>query len=141
VTPRYSVSKSGKADVRTRVFLLIFTVCIAMAIGILALTPATQLPEFPGGDKLHHLLAFAVLVFPVAAGSPRDLAWLLPMALLYGGIIEVVQPWVNRWGEWGDFGADSAGIILGTCLGGVVYLSCKFLGRTKPCSVSGRDQS
>jgi len=37
--------------------------------------------------------------------------------MLYGGMIELVQPFVNRYGEWLDFFANTAGMMIGVLLG------------------------
>ena len=34
----------------------------------------------------------------------------------YGGLIELIQPYVNRYGEFSDFLADAAGAALGGLL-------------------------
>ncbi len=56
---------------------------------------------------------------------PRDAFWLLPLAVLYGGLIELIQPYVNRWAEWEDFLADSIGAITGTTIGLAIFLNKK----------------
>ncbi|EEY99166.1 hypothetical protein VOA_001515 [Vibrio sp. RC586] len=33
--------------------------------------------------------------------------------LVYSGFIELVQPYVNRYGEWLDLGANGAGLVVG----------------------------
>ena len=42
------------------------TVALAALIGRATLIPVQQLPDAPGTDKLHHLIAFAVLVIPMS---------------------------------------------------------------------------
>jgi VanZ family protein len=76
-----------------------------------------QPPGVPGGDKLHHLLGFAVLTFVGALGYPPRWRTLLTVALallLYGAFVEAVQsqlPW--RSAEWADLLADGLGVLLG----------------------------
>jgi len=41
----------------------------------------------------------------------------LPIALLFGGAIELIQPYLGRGGELADFAADAAGIVFGAALG------------------------
>jgi len=90
---------------------------LALIITFLSLTPLDQLPEVPGGDKLHHLVAYAALAFPKALARPdRMLVFALIYAALGGGI-ELLQPYVNRWGTWGDFLANVIGIAIGVALG------------------------
>ncbi|MAM71453.1 MAG: hypothetical protein CMP91_09955 [Gammaproteobacteria bacterium] len=97
-------------------YWLALSLFLLAAIGILTLTPLDQLPPFPGSDKLHHLIAFAALTFPVAFRQPRYW-WLVIFAYLaYSGGIELVQPYLNRYGEWADMLANSVGIASGILL-------------------------
>jgi len=36
--------------------------------------------------------------------------------IAYGGLIEMIQPYVNRYGEFNDFLANGAGAVLGVLL-------------------------
>jgi len=90
-----------------------------VAVGIiwLSLTPLDELPPVPGGDKTHHLIAYSALAFPTALAKPR---LILPLAMPYialGGVIEWIQPYVNRYGELLDFLANTAGVIIGSWAG------------------------
>ncbi|NRB17872.1 MAG: VanZ family protein [Rhodobacteraceae bacterium] len=96
---------------------LSLTCLLAVLIGFLALLPLTVPQGVPGTDKTHHVIAFAVLILPVSVLSPRSLMLLLPVAIAYGGIIEIIQPYTGRFGEWKDFQADVVGIIIGTTVG------------------------
>ena len=91
---------------------------IAMAIITLSLTPLAKLPEAPGGDKLHHFIAYAALAFPTAVIKARPLLGLTFCYMALGAGIELIQPYVNRYGEWGDMAANTCGVLLGT-LGGL----------------------
>jgi VanZ family protein len=104
-----------------KITALMSTLGLAVVIGILTLIPAPLPITVPGTDKLHHLLAFAALVFPIAALVP---SWLVPATVLaacYGGLIEVVQPFVGRYGDRVDWIADLAGIAIGAGAGLLVY--------------------
>lgn len=92
------------------------TVSMALAILVLSLSPMAQLPPAPGGDKLHHFIAYAALCFPLLFKDIRLARFVLPMAAAYGGLIELVQPYVNRYGEWADFAANSAGCLIGLAM-------------------------
>jgi VanZ family protein len=95
---------------------------LAGIIGYATLTPVVApLPDVPQGDKLLHLLAFAALVLPLAMTDPRNWAWALGLAVAYGGMIELIQPHVNRHAEWGDFLANSLGAALGVILGRALH--------------------
>lgn len=92
------------------------TLILFASIGILTLTPLEELPPVPGSDKLHHLIAYAVLALPVSLRRPRYW-WLMLLAyLIYSGLIELIQPYVNRYGEWLDMLANSAGVLIGLLL-------------------------
>ena len=96
---------------------LSLTAALSVAIFVLALIPLELPPAMPGTDKLHHLVAFAALTLPCAALYPRALFWVLPAIVLQAGLIEIVQPYVNRMREWADFVADMKGMALGLCFG------------------------
>jgi VanZ family protein len=93
------------------------TIGLSIVIAALTLTPGTSLPSVPGSDKLHHVLAFAALMFPCAFVYPKSLPWVLSGSLMFGGSIELIQPSVGRSGEWSDFFADAVGIAAGTIIG------------------------
>jgi len=62
---------------------------------------------------------------PAASLYRRALIWLLPLIIVFGGAIELIQPYVNRQGEWQDFLADAIGALIGVAIGLVaqsVYL-------------------
>ena len=61
-------------------------------------------------DKLYHFLAFAALVLPSSLFDRRDVFWIAVSALALGAIIEVIQPYVGRGRELGDFIADALGV-------------------------------
>lgn len=90
---------------------------ILISITTLSLWPADQLPQVPGTDKTHHLLAYALLMLPAALRRPKH--WLLIALFFIGfsGVIELIQPYVNRYGEWLDMLANSAGVALGVVTG------------------------
>ena len=96
---------------------LLLTGILAAIIAVLTLIPMDPPVDMGGGDKLHHLIAFAALVLPCAVLYRRVLVWLAPAALLYGGLIEFIQPALGRHGEWLDFVADSFGVASGIVLG------------------------
>jgi hypothetical protein len=73
-----------------------------------------------GSDKLGHLLVFAGLTVPLAIVNPRLVLPLVPAAIAYGGLIEIIQPLVGRNAEWADFGANIAGALAGAGLGVVI---------------------
>jgi len=103
-----------------RRYWLGLTAILWLLITASSLWPVELLPQVAGGDKTHHFIAYAALVFPVAFVRPRQ--WLLVFFLLlaWGGVIELIQPYVNRWGEWLDLAANTAGACLGLLLAEVL---------------------
>jgi len=67
----------------------------------------------PGTDKTHHLFAYAFLMFPTALRKPKNWILLSLLFIAYGGAIELLQPYVNRYGEWLDMAANTAGVACG----------------------------
>ena len=98
----------------------------AVLAAVIAVLTLTQLPVpqsgVPGSDKAHHLLAFAALAFPLSAARPRLAPWVVLGVVAYGGLIEVIQPYTGRHGEWGDLVADAGGAILGSVAGAAAGL-------------------
>jgi hypothetical protein len=97
---------------------ILATGALAVAIAYLTLTPfQLDLDLDLGSDKLYHLIAFAALVLPCALFYASTLIWVLPAGILFGGAIELIQPYVGRGGELADFGADALGVVIGAALG------------------------
>ena len=69
--------------------------------------------SFPLTDKQAHALAFALLVLPLSLAAPRLIPKLAISALIFGGVIELIQPSFGRSGDLGDWVADAIGIALG----------------------------
>ena len=92
------------------------------SITVLSLTPLPQLPDVPGSDKTHHLIAYAVLVFPVALRRPDNWLWILFLFVVWSGAIELIQPYVNRYGEWADMVANCIGLVCGIAMARLVDL-------------------
>lgn len=96
------------------------TLLMLVLITTASLYPADQLPEVPGSDKTHHLISYFLLALPLGLAQPKH-RMLVALALIgWGGAIELIQPYVNRYGEWLDFAANSGGVLLGLLLGWVV---------------------
>ena len=102
------------------------TVIFGVTIAWGTLMPLKELPPVPGTDKFQHLIAFGVFVLPVSLLLPAR-SWLIfIIAVVYGGLIEIIQPHVNRYGELGDFFANTVGAVIG------VLISRLILARLKP---------
>ncbi|MFW2590124.1 VanZ family protein [Sagittula sp. SSi028] len=95
---------------------LALTVLLGIVIAALTLT------KLPGGvtgghDKLYHAIAFAALALPLPVVRPRLTPWVLLIAVGYGGLIEVIQPWFGRQADWMDLVADAVGATAGAGIG------------------------
>lgn len=101
--------------------LLVAISATAVLASVIAVFTIAPLPDpqigVPGSDKVHHLLAFAALAFPLSVARPRLAPWVVLGVVVYGGLIEIIQPHVGRQAEWGDLLADAAGAILGSAAG------------------------
>ena len=93
------------------------TVLLAALIGLATLIPAQQLPNAPGTDKLHHAIAFGLLVLPMSFAKPQQFWKYALYGITFGIFIELTQPLVHRSGEVRDAIADVIGIALGCAIG------------------------
>ena len=100
-----------------RLISIWLTITLAACIAALTLMPLSTPQAIPGTDKIHHIIAFMALTLPCAAFYPKALFRLMLTATTYGALIEVIQPYIGRSGEFTDFFADLAGIGLGASLG------------------------
>ncbi len=82
-------------------------------IAVMSLVPLPELPLFPGSDKTHHLIAYSLLMFPVALHKPKKWLWIALGFTAWSGVIELIQPYVNRYGEWLDLLANTLGVVMG----------------------------
>ena len=85
----------------------LITIFLLLVITFLSLYPLPELPEFSGTDKTHHLVAYFILVFPSGLRKPKKWGLFVFLFIIFGGVIEMIQPYVNRYGEWFDFFAKS----------------------------------
>ena len=92
------------------------SLAMLLAITALSLHPLDNLPEAPGSDKTHHLIAYAALAYPASLRKPKRWQAIITIFALYSGLIELIQPHVNRYGEWMDFLANISGLIIGIAL-------------------------
>jgi membrane associated rhomboid family serine protease len=89
------------------------TLIVLAVITTLSLYPLENLPLVPGSDKTHHFIAYACLMFPAALRKPKYWPLIGLFFIGWSGAIELIQPYVNRYGEWLDMAANASGVIGG----------------------------
>tara|TARA_B110000467_G_C18129091_1_gene372253 strand:- start:308 stop:670 length:363 start_codon:yes stop_codon:yes gene_type:complete len=94
-------------------YWLVITAFLLVIIATASLWPAEFLPKVPGSDKTHHFIAYAALILPTALCRPKNWLFIVLAFLLFSGAIELIQPYVNRYGEWLDMWANAGGIVCG----------------------------
>lgn len=94
-------------------YWLHITLILLVSIATLSLWPAANLPQVPGSDKTHHFIAYGALIFPTALRQPKYYVSIVIAFIAFSGAIELIQPYVNRYGEWLDMAANTAGIFCG----------------------------
>ena len=85
-------------------------------IAATTLTPGAGKHAPQGADKLLHTAGFALLVMPMLMVRLKTGLVIAPLALLFGAAIELIQPYVNRFGDFSDFWADFVGVLIGVTL-------------------------
>lgn len=114
MTLKHKMNKARAPRSVSERLAVLATLGIAVLIAWLTLRPASgPTLDLTHADKIYHLVAFALLVFPCALLFTRGLVWLLPSSVVLAGAIEVIQPRVGRSGEWLDFLADIIGLGVG----------------------------
>ena len=96
---------------------VVLTFIFALIICVGTLIPLPRAVDVPGTDKWHHFLAFVALANPLTVANRR--CWLLIIAFgpSFGALIEIIQPYVNRYGDVADFTADAVGVLIGFSFG------------------------
>jgi len=94
-------------------YWLYLTLFILTIITLLSLWPLPELPSVPGSDKTHHVIAYAVLILPTALKKPKYWWAIVWGFVAWSGAIELLQPYINRYGEWGDMVANLTGLVTG----------------------------
>lgn len=92
------------------------TIMMLAGITLLSLWPLGELLAVPGTDKVHHLIAYGLLTLPVALRKPEKWIVFCLLFVAYSGMIELIQTYVNRYGEWSDLGVNTAGIACGVII-------------------------
>jgi hypothetical protein len=96
-----------------RKYWISITLLLLTVITVLSLHPLDKLPPAPGSDKTHHFIAYALLMFPTAIRKPDYLLAIGLFFIGWSGAIELLQPFVNRYGEFEDLAANITGLVCG----------------------------
>lgn len=97
------------------------TLIVLTLITVASLFPAEHLPEVPGTDKTHHFISYCALMFPAAIRKPKYWFALAIFFIVWSGLIELIQPYVNRYGEWLDMLANMGGVILAIVIAQAIH--------------------
>lgn len=75
-------------------------------------------------DKAEHFIAYfgLTLMASLAWGLRRSLVWVFAAMVTLGGALEILQSFVGRDAEWGDFFANDLGALAGLGVA-AVYLA------------------
>lgn len=92
------------------------TLLLLAVITLLSLTPLPGIPSVAGSDKVHHFIAYGAVSFPIFLRKKGHWLFVFLFFACWSGIIELLQPYVNRHGEWLDMLANTAGISCGLLL-------------------------
>jgi len=88
------------------------TLVILALITLGSLFPVEHLPAAPGSDKTHHFIAYCALMLPAALRRPKYWLGYALLFIAWSGLIELIQPYVNRYGEWLDMAANAGGVLI-----------------------------
>ncbi|PCH62997.1 MAG: hypothetical protein COC19_01965 [SAR86 cluster bacterium] len=103
-------------------YWIVLSLGLVCIISFLSLSPLDRLPPGPGNDKLLHLLSYGLLMLPTALRRPKHWLFISILFVAYSGAIELIQPYVNRYGEWLDLAANTTGIVLAIILSQLYFL-------------------
>ena len=92
-------------------YWIILSLLLLLSISILSLWPRLNLQiGISFHDKVFHFFAYSLLAFPVSIAKPKQIYLILIFFVIFGGLIEVVQPLVNRSCDIFDFIANLLGV-------------------------------
>jgi VanZ family protein len=116
-----SKSEAAVSRKKSPVMVAVFWMVLA-GITMLAWLPLGPPQVFDShGDKINHVLAFAVLYLLLWRAYAMSVLKTSALLVLYGFLLEAVQFFLPlRTFEWMDLGADILGVGLGMALAGLV---------------------
>lgn len=130
-TPLNSAQHKAFMQIQSKLALGLSVLMVAI-ISLLTLTPVTapSLGSIEHADKIYHALAFAGLALPIATLRPGWLVVAVPTYAAFGGLIEIIQPFVGRDCSFADWVADLIGVGLGI-VAGRILMACARPFRTR----------
>ena len=96
---------------RSTGFVISGVLGVVFTILLLMPTSGTSDPSLFGYDKIIHIILFFVLVLPALSYAPRSWVWVVPLAIVFGIVIEIIQPYFGRGRELGDVIANAIGAL------------------------------
>lgn len=93
------------------------TVILVAVISVLTLTPIPAPQGLGWSDKTYHLFAFMALTIPIATLRPKWLIFAILAFAMFGGAIEIIQPFVGRSRDFADWIFDLYGVVIGGVIG------------------------
>ena len=122
--------------------IALFTaLCIAVVIAAATLTPWAGKLAPQGVDKLFHAAGFAVLVIPMLMVRLKSCLVIASLALVFGGAIERIQRYVNRFGDFSEFWPGFMGVLIGVTLAIVFNQFIKECARRRKICGAQKDRS
>ena len=105
---------------------LYLTLILALLILFLSLKPPSEIDsKFLVSDKLLHLFAYCLMVTPISLEKIIPSLYVFVFALIFGGCIELIQPFTQREADILDLIANAAGISLGILIAKALRLIFK----------------
>ena len=104
---------------------------LLIVITTLSLTPAMEPSPITGLDKVHHLLAYSALTFPISLSYHPRHRFIFWFSSVWGGMIEIIQPIVGRQADTIDALVNSFGALLGI---GIAIITIKALDKVPSLS-------
>jgi len=133
-----SLAKPSERSHRVPLFLALLT--LALGGGGLALWGPSLADNGLGlSDKNIHVLAFGTVSLLAALFKPRAVWFVAPVGMIYGGAIELAQPYFGRSADWMDVRANAVGVGLGLAAGLFLRLVWSRLAATFPVGTSPKN--
>ena len=90
--------------------ILTFTFALIICVGTLMTLP--QAVDILETDKWYYFVAFAALTYLLTVANWRCWFLIIAFGLSFGALIEIIQPYVNRFGDTADLTTDVVGMLI-----------------------------